>query len=96
MILSHLMRPLVLARLGSLSLFFVFFSPKTGSSKVLSTDNQSKPEVRRGSGKNPLLSKSTVLRMLAEYVRSYPWCANMVVQHVYLAQQTENVKEVNF
>ena len=42
----------------------------------------------------PLLSKSAVLRMLSEFVKSYPSCANIVVQHSYMAGQSDSVNEV--
>ena len=44
--------------------------------------------------KKPLLSKSAVLRILAELSRSYAGCAVLVCQHMYHAGQSELVTEV--
>lgn len=58
----------------------------TKENPIASADNLSRP----------LLSKSAVLRMLSEFVKSYPSCANIVVQHSYMAGQTDSVNEVTF
>lgn len=43
-----------------------------------------------------LLSKSNLLRLLAELSRSYACCAYLLCQQNYYAGQTELVKEVSF
>ena len=53
-----------------------------------------KPAAADTSSSKPLLSKSAVLRMLSEFVKSYPSCANIVVQHSYMAGQSDSVNEV--
>lgn len=45
--------------------------------------------------KRPLLPKSSILRLLAELVRSYSVCAGLITQHVYHAGETELITEVN-
>jgi len=44
--------------------------------------------------KKPLLTKSAVLRLLAELSRSYAGCAVLICQHTYNAGQSELINEV--
>jgi hypothetical protein len=44
--------------------------------------------------KRPLLSKSGILKILAEAVRSYSGCAKLITDHSYYAGQSEMVTEV--
>ena len=44
--------------------------------------------------KRPLMPKSAIMRLLAEMVRSYTGCAQMVTQHSYHTGQSELVTEV--
>ncbi|XP_023930490.1 E3 ubiquitin-protein ligase HUWE1 [Lingula anatina] len=43
--------------------------------------------------KRPLLLKSAILRLLAELVRSYSGCAQLITSHTYQSGQTELVSE---
>jgi len=45
--------------------------------------------------KKLLLSKSSVLRLLAELSRSYAGCAVLICQHTYHAGQSELITEVS-
>jgi E3 ubiquitin-protein ligase HUWE1 len=43
--------------------------------------------------KQPLMSKSSVCRLLAELVKSYGGCAKLITEHVYEAGISDNIKE---
>jgi len=45
--------------------------------------------------KKPLLSKSAVLRLLAELSRSYAGCAVLLCQHTYHAGQSDLITDVS-
>jgi len=51
-------------------------------------------EEEQSKDKKPLLTKSAVLRLLAELSRSYAGCAVLICQHVYHAGQSELITEV--
>ncbi len=57
-----------------------------------SKDSSSKDKVEVENG--PLISKSAILRLLSEFVRSYPGCAQVIAEHKFLIGQTEIVLEV--
>lgn len=42
----------------------------------------------------PLLTKSNILRILSEVIRSYCNCTQLVTQHMYHAGQSELIPEV--
>lgn len=42
----------------------------------------------------PLLQKSSILRLMAELVRSFSGCAILVTQHTFEANQSELINEV--
>lgn len=44
--------------------------------------------------KKPLLSKSLICKLLAEFVRSYAGCAKLVTEHHYSAGANEKITEV--
>ena len=44
--------------------------------------------------KRPLIPKSATMRLLAELVKSYTSCAQIVTQHAFIAGQSEIVSEV--
>ena len=44
--------------------------------------------------KRPLIPKSAIMRLLAELVKSYTSCAQIVTQHAFIAGQSEIVSEV--
>ena len=44
--------------------------------------------------KKPLLSKSLICKLLAEFVRSYAGCAKLVTEHHYSAGSNEKITEV--
>jgi len=52
-------------------------------------------EDEQNKDKKPLLSKSAVLRLLAELSRSYAGCAVLICQHTYQAGQSELIAEVS-
>jgi hypothetical protein len=62
-------------------------------SKSASTSTAAKDDAK-GKKSAALLSKSNVLRLLAELSRSYVCCAGLICQHTYYAGQSELVKEV--
>ena len=62
------------------------------SSDVKGKDAKVREEEERK--QHPLLPKSAILRLLAELVRSYGGCAQLVAQHTYRAGQTELIMEV--
>lgn len=43
----------------------------------------------------PLLTKSSILRMLSEMIKSYCSCTQLITQHLYHAGQSELVQEVS-
>lgn len=51
-------------------------------------------EINDKQSTKPLLTKSSVLRILSECVKAYTPCANIIVQHVYSAGQSETLNEV--
>jgi len=55
---------------------------------------ESGKEEGQSEDKKPLLSKSAVLRLLAELSRSYAGCAVLICQHTYHAGQSEIITEV--
>ena len=46
--------------------------------------------------KRPLIPKSAIMRLLAELVKSYTNCAQLITQHTFVAGQSELVAEVHF
>jgi len=63
------------------------FTMQASSADVTKEDEQSKE-------RKPLLTKSAVLRLLAELSRSYAGCAVLLCQHTYHAGQSEFITEV--
>ncbi|CAD6224794.1 GSCOCG00005556001-RA-CDS [Cotesia congregata] len=57
------------------------------------TDYMSNGKVEPEEAKKPLLSKSAILKMLAESIRSYGAVANLIAEHTYRANQSEMVSE---
>lgn len=55
---------------------------------------ESTKEDEQSKDKKPLLTKSVVLRILAELSRSYAGCAVLICQHTYHAGQSELIVEV--
>jgi len=53
-----------------------------------------KEDEEQSKDKKPLLSKSAVLRLLAELSRSYAGCAVLICQHTYQAGQSQLITEV--
>ena len=51
-------------------------------------------EDEQSKDKKPLLTKSAVLRLLAELSRSFAGCAVLICQHTYHAGQSELITEV--
>lgn len=72
-------------RSPNLELVFVMQVPVADGAKE---DEQNKD-------KKPLLSKSAVLRLLAELSRSCAGCAVLICQHTYQPGQSELVTEVS-
>jgi len=60
--------------------------------QVPNTDSTKEDEQNKD--KKPLLTKSAVLRLLAELSRSYAGCAVLICQHTYHAGQSELITEV--
>lgn len=46
--------------------------------------------------KKPLLSKSLICKLIAEFVRSYAGCAKLVTEHHYSSGANEKITEVRF
>jgi hypothetical protein len=63
-------------------------------SKSASTSTTAAKDDTKTKKSAALLSKSNVLRLLAELSRSYSCCASLICQHTYYAGQSELVKEV--
>lgn len=42
----------------------------------------------------PLIPKSAIMRLLAELVKSYINCAQLIAQHMFIAGQSELIAEV--
>jgi len=63
------------------------FMMQVPNADVTKEDEQSKD-------RKPLLTKSAVLRLLAELSRSYAGCAVLICQHSYHAGQSELITEV--
>jgi len=61
--------------------------------QVPNADNTKEDEPSKD--KKLLLSKSSVLRLLAELSRSYAGCAVLICQHTYHAGQSELITEVS-
>ncbi|XP_057320129.1 E3 ubiquitin-protein ligase HUWE1-like isoform X1 [Microplitis mediator] len=57
------------------------------------TDYINNGKVEPEEAKKPLLSKSAILKMLAESIRSYGAIANLIAEHTYRAGQSEMVTE---
>lgn len=70
---------------------------ESDSSKVPGTDGKSATTDKvdeAAKKKKPLLSKSLICKLLAEFVRSYAGCAKLVTEHHYSAGANEKITEV--
>ena len=70
------------------------FSNSVAKLLVQAPSADSTKEDEQSKDKKPLLSKSAVLRLLAELSRSYAGCAVLICQHTYHAGQSELITEV--
>lgn len=59
-------------------------------------DRASEEGKQKGKGSKPLMPTSTILRLLAELVRSYVGIATLIANYSYTVGQSELIKEVNF
>mgnify|MGYP001555031484 CR=1 FL=1 len=88
---------LKLLKLGVLIFIAIFQgqeSKETNISPTESDEKQKQKEEEEEKQKRPLLLKSSLLRILAEVVKSYSNCAGLITQHTYLAEQSELIAEV--
>ena len=77
-----------------LGTFIIVLDGKQQKDSTANKDDATIKPAAADTWSKPLLSKSAVLRMLSEFVKSYPSCANIVVQHSYMAGQSDSVNEV--
>ena len=71
--------------------------PAEGENEKMSEEEKRQMEEKRveeEKKKRPLIPKSTIMRLLAELVKSYTSCAQIVTQHAFIAGQSEIVPEV--
>lgn len=59
-------------------------------------DRTSEEGKQKGKGSKPLMPTSTILRLLAELVRSYVGIATLIANYSYTVGQSELIKEVIF
>lgn len=59
-------------------------------------DRTSEEGKQKGKGSKPLMPTSTILRLLAELVRSYVGIATLIANYSYTVGQSELIKEVMF
>lgn len=59
-------------------------------------DRASEEGKQKGKGSKPLMPTSTILRLLAELVRSYVGIATLIANYSYTVGQSELIKEVMF
>lgn len=59
-------------------------------------DRASEEGKQKGKGSKPLMPTSTILRLLAELVRSYVGIATLIANYSYTVGQSELIKEVIF
>lgn len=70
---------------------------ESDSSKVPGSDNKAASGDKvdeAAKKKKPLLSKSLICKLLAEFVRSYAGCAKLITEHHYSAGANEKITEV--
>ena len=64
--------------------------PSTSASSSSSSSSSATTQSAPPPNQQPLISKSGVLRILSELVRSYAGCAKIITQHVYRASDFAN------